>query len=62
MLVLYGAHADETGSTADFAELADRLACPAVVVPDAEHSPAVEDPGTMIAALDAFWRDVSEPR
>jgi pimeloyl-ACP methyl ester carboxylesterase len=62
MLVLYGAHDDETWSTADFAELADRLACPAVVVPDAEHSPAVEDPATMIAALDAFWRDVSEPR
>ncbi len=56
LLVLYGAADTETWSQLDFAALADRLACGTAVIPDAAHSPAVENPRAMVDALDTFWR------
>jgi pimeloyl-ACP methyl ester carboxylesterase len=54
-LVLWGEHDDVWDGDA-FQALADRLAAPAVVLPGAGHSAAVEAPQAMVDALDAFWR------
>jgi pimeloyl-ACP methyl ester carboxylesterase len=35
--------------------MAERLRAPYVVVPQAAHSPAVENPAATVAALTAFW-------
>ena len=43
----------------DFARLATGAATATAVIPDAEHSPAVENPAATVAALDAFWRDLT---
>jgi len=55
LLVLYGA-ADDAWPPAIQDEMAGRLGAPAVVVPDAAHSPAVENPPLTAAALLEFWR------
>ncbi len=54
-MALWGEH-DEVWEGPAFAALADRLDAPTVVVPGAGHSAAVEAPGDMVDALDAFWR------
>lgn len=53
-MVLYGER-EEVWPLSDFPELAARLGAREVVIPDAGHSPAVENPDAMVAALDAFW-------
>lgn len=53
-LVLYGAN-DDAWAAALLAEVADRLSCERVEIPDAAHSPAVENPRTTAAALIDFW-------
>ena len=55
LLVLYGA-ADDAWPPAVQEEMARRLGAERVVVPDAAHSPAVENPGATADALIAFWR------
>jgi pimeloyl-ACP methyl ester carboxylesterase len=55
LLVIYGA-ADDAWPPAVQAEMAARLGAPVVVVPDAAHSPAVENPPVTAAALLEFWR------
>jgi pimeloyl-ACP methyl ester carboxylesterase len=62
VLVLWGSEDDETWAPQDYAGLAHRLACEQVVVPGAAHSPAVEDPAAMVAALDRFWRAAATGR
>jgi pimeloyl-ACP methyl ester carboxylesterase len=57
LLVLHG-EADDAWSLAVQAEMAARLDARYVVVPDALHSPAVENPGPTAAALNAFFDDV----
>lgn len=56
ILALYGEHDTGTWPLPGFTELA-RVANRTVVVPDAEHSPAVENPAAVVAALDSFWRE-----
>jgi pimeloyl-ACP methyl ester carboxylesterase len=51
---MYG-EADDAWSPAQQAEMAVRLACPVVVVPDAVHSPAAENPGVTAKALVEFF-------
>ena len=53
-LVCYGA-ADDAWSPAQQQEMADRLGAQSVVIPDAIHSPAVQNPSATVEALDAFW-------
>jgi pimeloyl-ACP methyl ester carboxylesterase len=53
-LVVYG-EADDAWSPAQQAEMAVRLECPVVVVPDAVHSPAAENPLVTAKALVEFF-------
>jgi pimeloyl-ACP methyl ester carboxylesterase len=53
-LVVYG-EADDAWSPAQQAEMAVRLGCPVVVVPDAVHSPAAENPLVTAKALVEFF-------
>jgi pimeloyl-ACP methyl ester carboxylesterase len=55
VLVLHGAD-DEAWPPAVQKDMADRLGAQYVVVPEAAHSPAVENPPATAAALLAFWR------
>ena len=55
LLVLYGA-ADDAWPPAVQDEMATRLGAPVVAVPDAAHSPAVENPPATATALLEFWR------
>ncbi|MEO8889860.1 MAG: alpha/beta hydrolase [Jatrophihabitantaceae bacterium] len=55
LLVLYGEN-DTSWSPALQAEMATRLAAVRIVVPDAAHSPAVENPPATVDALITFWR------
>jgi pimeloyl-ACP methyl ester carboxylesterase len=57
LLVLHGAD-DDAWSPAVQAEMAARLGARYVVVPDAVHSPAVENPAPTASALNAFFDDV----
>ena len=57
VLVLHGA-ADDAWTPALQAEMAQRLGAAYAVIPDAVHSPAVENPGATAAALLAFYRAV----
>lgn len=57
VLVLHGED-DDAWAPALQAEMAERLGARHVVVPDAVHSPAVENPGPTAAALLAFADDV----
>jgi pimeloyl-ACP methyl ester carboxylesterase len=52
-LVVYG-EADDAWSPAQQSEMAVRLGCPVVVVPDAVHSPAAENPLVTAQALVEF--------
>jgi pimeloyl-ACP methyl ester carboxylesterase len=54
-LVLHGAD-DDAWAPAVQAEMARHLGAEHVVVPDAAHSPAVENPVPTVMALIAFWR------
>jgi pimeloyl-ACP methyl ester carboxylesterase len=53
-LVLFGEN-DDVWAPPLQAEMAGRLACGKVVIPGADHSPAVEAPETTASALTAFW-------
>ncbi|HEU5006264.1 MAG TPA: alpha/beta fold hydrolase [Jatrophihabitantaceae bacterium] len=55
LLVIYGA-ADDAWPPSVQDEMAERLGAPVVVVPDAAHSPAVENPPATAAALLEFWQ------
>jgi pimeloyl-ACP methyl ester carboxylesterase len=57
VLVLHG-EADDAWTPAVQAEMASRLGARYVVVTDAMHSPAVENPGSTADALNAFFADV----
>lgn len=59
-LVAYGGRDDESWSTDRYAQLARDLGCPAVVFPNAAHSPAVESPAETAAALHEFWSGESQ--
>ncbi|HWH30962.1 MAG TPA: alpha/beta hydrolase [Mycobacteriales bacterium] len=61
LLVLHGA-ADDAWSPAVQAEMAERLGARYVVVPDAMHSPAVENPAPTARAMSAFFADVESAR
>lgn len=54
VLVLYG-EADDAWSPAEQADMARRLGARHVVVPQAVHSPAVENPDRTLEALVSFW-------
>jgi pimeloyl-ACP methyl ester carboxylesterase len=60
-LVLYGADDDAWPPDVQHA-MARRLGAEVVVVPDAAHSPAVENPAPTAAALLEFWRRPEPPR
>ena len=60
-LVLHGA-ADDAWSPAVQADMAERLGARYVVVPDALHSPAVENPGPTAAAMNDFFAEVEAGR
>jgi pimeloyl-ACP methyl ester carboxylesterase len=53
-LVAHGV-ADAAWPPAAQREMAERLGAEYVVIPDAAHSPAVENPGATVAALRGFW-------
>lgn len=55
-LVLYGEH-DDVWAPRLQAEMAERLAARTVVIPGAEHSPAVDAPETTADALTTFWTE-----
>jgi pimeloyl-ACP methyl ester carboxylesterase len=57
VLVLYG-EADDAWAPAVQAAMAERLGARHVVVPDALHSPAVENPAPTAAAMNAFFADI----
>lgn len=57
LLVLHG-EADDAWSPAVQADMAQRLGARYVVVPDAVHSPAVENPGPTAKAMNDFFTDV----
>lgn len=57
MLVICGVD-DDAWTPAVQAEMAKRLAAPYVEVPDAAHSPAVENPVFTAEAFVTFWRSV----
>jgi pimeloyl-ACP methyl ester carboxylesterase len=54
VLVLYGA-GDDAWPTDVQAAMAARLGAATAVVPDAMHSPAIENPAATVAALLRFW-------
>jgi pimeloyl-ACP methyl ester carboxylesterase len=54
LLVVYG-EADDAWSPAQQDEMAERLGCPAVVVPGSVHSPAAENPTATAEALKEFF-------
>jgi pimeloyl-ACP methyl ester carboxylesterase len=54
ILVLYGA-ADDAWSPDVQATMASRLHARVAVIPDAMHSPAIDNPAATIAALLQFW-------
>jgi len=54
-LVACGA-ADEAWPPAVQEEMASRLSARFVLLPDAGHSPAIENPVSTVAALAAHWR------
>jgi pimeloyl-ACP methyl ester carboxylesterase len=60
MLVAYGA-GDDAWSPAEQEEMALRLGVPHVVIPDALHSPAAENPEVTAKVLAEFW-DQAEAR
>ena len=60
VLVAFGAD-DDAWSPHVQAEMAARLGVPAVSIPGAAHSPAIEAPEATVSALLAFWRRVDEP-
>ena len=55
ILVLYG-ESDDAWMPAVQAEMAQRLGAAHVVIPDAAHSPAVENPAATVRALLDFWQ------
>jgi pimeloyl-ACP methyl ester carboxylesterase len=57
LLVLHG-EADDAWSPATQADMAQRLGARYVVVPGAQHSPAVENPGPTAEAMNAFFSAV----
>ena len=57
MLVICGVD-DDAWTPAVQAQMATRLGAPYVEVPDAAHSPAVENPAFTAEAFVAFWRSV----
>jgi pimeloyl-ACP methyl ester carboxylesterase len=59
VLVLHG-EADDAWAPSVQAAMAERLGARHVVVPDAMHSPAVENPGPTAAALRAFFAEVEQ--
>jgi pimeloyl-ACP methyl ester carboxylesterase len=59
VLVAYGA-ADDVWSPEIQGEMARRLGAQHVIVPDAAHSPAVENPQVTINALVEFWRSAEK--
>jgi pimeloyl-ACP methyl ester carboxylesterase len=54
LLVAHG-EADDAWSPATQADMARRLGARHEVVPDAVHSPAVENPARTVAVLTSFW-------
>jgi pimeloyl-ACP methyl ester carboxylesterase len=56
IMTLYGEHDAGTWEQDSFARIAQRTRSAAAVIPGAEHSPAVENPAAMVAALVDFWR------
>lgn len=54
VLVIHG-ESDDAWSPAQQQDMAARLGCPVVVVPDSVHSPAVENPGVTAEALVSFF-------
>lgn len=54
LLVLYGEH-DDAWSPATQDEMAERLGAPVIVVPDAFHSPAAENPALTVQVLRDFF-------
>lgn len=56
VMAMYGEHDHNTWTQADFSALGSSAASRTVVIPDAEHSPAVENPAATVEALDGFWR------
>lgn len=54
ILVAHGAD-DDAWPPAVQRDMADRLGAQYIVIPDAAHSPAVENPAGTLAALLAFW-------
>ena len=58
MLVTFGDR-DDVWPPALQAEMADRLGAPAVVLPDAGHSPAADLPEVTAEALLAFWAGIA---
>jgi len=54
LLVLFG-ESDDAWSPAVQTEMAERLGCPAVVIPGSVHSPAAENPEATVAALTRFY-------
>ncbi|MDQ1737728.1 MAG: hypothetical protein QOH56_3979 [Pseudonocardiales bacterium] len=59
MLVLNGVD-DDAWSPAVQAEMAARLGARHTLIPDAAHSPAVENPGATVSALLDFWGGLPE--
>ena len=55
LLVAYG-EADDAWSPATQAAMADRLGAQQAVIPDAMHSPAVENPDELLRVLTSFWK------
>ena len=53
-LVVYGADED-VWSAGEIAAMAERLGVPGLSVPDAAHSPAVDNPAATVAVLLEFW-------
>lgn len=56
IMTLYGEHDAGTWQQDSFARMAERTHSATAVIPDAEHSPAVENPAAMVEALVDFWR------
>lgn len=57
VLVLRGRD-DEVWPSTDVDTMAGRLGADLVLIDDADHSPALENPGPTVAALQAFWDGV----
>jgi len=57
VLVCHGAN-DDAWLPPVQAEMAHRLGAQHVVIPDAAHSPAIENPAPTVAALERFWSSV----